>query len=522
MTSFSNVKVKELISSYDSIKRFCQEYNKINYIEFDYYTVNKVNLFAIIENFDFNLVDEAIEKMVNAIGPIKRIFSKPIIHLKDMDEILPVESVRVVNNETIIHASIHSELWENITSDNNIKPRKLLTRNNQDDYQIYENQVFTYTINIMLAFLKDNIKIYKEFMYNNRNLNFDLLDRLDHINYYLAIGKLHTGYIRNLEKYYSLINRAINRMQYIYNILKSRLNRPVYKMNKNIISNKKIVLRKTNILKMHKDYHQIYNLITFLNDNNISNYYDNNEEINENESNRFLDSYFYFLEVISIFSIGHFNFQICHDSLIDFDNLNLKFKYKCWDLYLTKKNIENIDFLEITLSANKIYKVLLFPSIKNDKNDMYNNILKITNANEYYICSPDCWENSVYVSITNVDSFRRIQQIVLKMMVYSDESMSVCPFCGDVLVKDENEYVCSTCKTVIGNLECTEYKKDYRYTEIKDYKQFVEIKKLVTNDYNDGFDIEGLMHFRNITKIDEHMNIICPYCNKSHNIKSRI
>lgn len=522
MISFKDKRIKDLVAAYDGIKKFCREYNNVNYFEFDYYTVNNVNLFTIIENFEFDLVDKTIENMLNAIGAIKRIFAKPIIHLKDNDEILPVESVRAVNNETITHATIHSELWETITSDNNIKPRKLLTRNNQDDYQIYENQIFAYTVNIMLAFLKDNIKIYKEFMYNNRNLNFDLLDRLNHINYYLALGKLHTGYIRNLEKYYGIIDRAINRMQYIYNILKSRLNRPVYKINKNVILNKKIVVRKTNILKMHKDYHKVYKLLCYFNDKRISDYYDDKQdEIKEESIKSFFDSYFYFLEVIAIFSIGHFNFKMNQDQKINFENLDINFSFKCWNLTVKSKSINNIRFLELEAWATKHYKTLIFIKPGNNNNMVFEAIKEYYNADEYVLCSPYYIQDAIMISITNIDSFRRLQQLLLKMMIYSDDNHNVCPFCGDELEKENDKFVCNSCKTVIGLDLCQIKNKQYYYSEIKDYKQFVEVKRLINEDFDAQFssDSESIMHYRNITKLDENMRVICPICHKCHQNK---
>ena len=38
---------KDLILEYEGIETFVNEYKSLNYIEFDYYTVNKVNLFSM-------------------------------------------------------------------------------------------------------------------------------------------------------------------------------------------------------------------------------------------------------------------------------------------------------------------------------------------------------------------------------------------------------------------------------------------------------------------------------------------
>ena len=68
---------------------------------------------------------------------IKKILSKPIVYLKDKQEIVPVEAVKVINNQTLAHVAIHTELWNDITKEG-IKPRKLMTIEKIENYAIYE------------------------------------------------------------------------------------------------------------------------------------------------------------------------------------------------------------------------------------------------------------------------------------------------------------------------------------------------------------------------------------------------
>ena len=96
-------------SEYASILDFARTHNNLTYVEFDHYTKNEVNLFAIRENFDFDALEDAIDRISAALPAIKRIFAHPIIRLKDSDAILPVESVRVVNSKTVTHTAVHSE-----------------------------------------------------------------------------------------------------------------------------------------------------------------------------------------------------------------------------------------------------------------------------------------------------------------------------------------------------------------------------------------------------------------------------
>lgn len=166
-----------------------------DYAAFDRATVSHINLFSMRDNFDFARLSRILDEMLRALPALRRVFAKPIIHLKDEQEILPVESVRVVNNRSILHASAHSELWEDITKAGSIRPRRLLTVTNQDEYALYENIGFTRLILQTVAFLRHHIRTVREFLYADDILSRNLLERGSHLYYVLAVGKLRTGYM---------------------------------------------------------------------------------------------------------------------------------------------------------------------------------------------------------------------------------------------------------------------------------------------------------------------------------------
>ena len=85
----------------------------------------------------------------------------------------------------------------------------------------------------MLSYLRKNIRDLKNLMYASNKLEFNLLERVNHIQYFLAIGKLHTGYIRDFNKYYDIAKVYYDRMNLIYTTLSARLKRNVYRLNKN-------------------------------------------------------------------------------------------------------------------------------------------------------------------------------------------------------------------------------------------------------------------------------------------------
>lgn len=224
------VELNHLLESYQVVEPFMKKYKRLSYIELDYSIVHDLTLFTIKPDFSFEQLEAQIDRLVQGIPAIKQIFAKPFIHLKDETILLPTEAVRIINNHTIQHISSHSELWTDI-KDNQIEPAKLLTRTYEDNYGIYENIVFCKVIDDILSFTRSNIRILKELIYTNQTIEINILERVNHLNYFLALGKLHTGYSRNFSSYYGVATKCLNRLQFILNTIQPRLKRPVYKNN---------------------------------------------------------------------------------------------------------------------------------------------------------------------------------------------------------------------------------------------------------------------------------------------------
>ena len=143
---------------YASLLGFAQEKNRLSYPDFDNLTLTSVNLFVTPKDDSFLEIERTLNKVIRALPSLKRIFSKPITRLTETYNILPVESVRVINNQSMSHVSRHSELWGDI-SNRELKPKKLMTLDKKEDYQIYENIAFARLVNIILAYVKKgNVK----------------------------------------------------------------------------------------------------------------------------------------------------------------------------------------------------------------------------------------------------------------------------------------------------------------------------------------------------------------------------
>lgn len=494
------------------IQTFATKHENVTYIEFDYYVVRDMTLFSVDPDFDFERLKNTIHQIRKSTASVKRIFSKPIIVLKDTDDVLPVENARIINQNTLLHLANHSHNVSNLTN-RGVKPRKLLTRIYEDDYSIYENIIFCNYIDEVLLIIKKNRRVLNSLLYASNIMKFNLLEKVNHVDYFLALGKLHTGYIRDFSQYFSLSKELLTELSQIKQVINPRLSKPVYQKNK--VRNKSLSLKKTNIFLMQKDYHQVYKTYKYLLTNQII-VKKNQEDI---DYDLLIQNYLTYVRILTIFAVGHFNFEIDPKVKMNLNFLNTVFSFKGWKLIISN-TVNNELILHFTKEHD--YKVMIVANKKEDidieQHKLDYSVDEIIVANQF---NEDYLErDDVYISMEDVDSFRRIQQIVLKGMVYSDTSRTVCPFCGGKLHKEpyKNAYQCNDCMTQIKEMNCSESNKPFYYTDNAHLKKYaINISDYKQDEY--WFykkQIESSMFFRNITKINHKGDIICPHCNKVH------
>ncbi len=507
-------------NDYQKILRFARKNNHIGYAKLDYATMHRVNLFAIRENYNFAETERTLDHILHALPAIKRIFSHPITHIIDSDEVLPVESVNVINNRTIVHAAVHSNLWSEITKDG-VKPKKLLTRQNEDSYQTYENIGLAKAVQISLTFVRKNIRILQDILYVNRNLRFNLLERENHLAYFLAIGKLHIGYTRDYEKYHVLAKATMEKLLFVEKILQARLSLPVYSKCKDLCGS--FVLKKTTVFRMQKDYRQVYLLLKWFADEKI-------EEKNETDmayDTTDTEGYGVYCTILSLFAAGHFNFVFDDNKSLDFFDLHTEAVFSDWKLKIDSVKSGEHQALLFSFAKDAPYKIMLITAHKGDadRKRIADRFKQDYGANEYLFADPVTSEGSrVQISLFDIESFRRIQQLLLRGMIYSDITRNICPFCGGKLSPtEENEnaksiHSCERCHGKILYLVCPKTQKPFFATTMD------RRNKTWGSDFEEGpkdrylhrKQMEARMFYRNITALDDGGNIVCPRCQKVH------
>jgi len=498
----------------NSINAFTASHPITNYIEFDYYIAHDLTLFFIEPNIDFEAISETLNLIKKALPSLKRIFSKPIIALKDIPEVSPVELVSKTNQDTLFHLANHFNNVGNIKN-GKIKPRKLLTQIYEDDYALYENVVFCNFVDEVIRYCKKNIRYLENLLYASEIMDFNLLERVNHIDYYMALGKLHTGYIRDYHRYYDSARRLYNDCLFILNTITPRLKKPIYRLNKKRKQTHK--LRKTNIFINQKDYRRVFITYKYF----ITNKIVSNPKEEKVDFIKLQKNYFLFVKMLSIFSLGHFNFEATPTTKINLHRLNADFAFKKWKINL--HSIEGKGLL-ITFKKDIEYRMLVYPTLDLSMHIDEGSFKKDYQYDELVVVSPIQMdgqkERPLFISMENIDSFRRLQQLLLRGMIYSDQERHDCPFCSKDLVYDDKKkaYVCPDCRTEIYEDTCLETGKTYYYTKISNFKPFnlLHVSNLNYGQWLNERKLEAAYYYRNITEMNDEGEIVCPVCREVH------
>lgn len=524
---------------YAGIEEFAARYDGIGYMEFDYHVVHHFNLFALPEDLDLDAIDAVTRRIARTIPSMLRIFESPTIHLRETEEIVPIEAVTRIDGTTLRHAAAHSEVWSG-SRGNGIRPERLLTRKYEDDYATYENTVFAAATDRVLAYLRANIRALHALRSAGRRLEFDLLERADHIQYYLALGKLHTGYIRELDRSRDRIDELYGRMLRQYSALNQQLDRPVYRFNRG--DHRGLRLHSTNILKMQKDYHRVYLLCSFLNPRTAENagaeLSASPEEIRARE--KFPENYFLFCFLITVFAAGHFGFECPESEKIRFRAPDVGFFFTSggWFLRISQTDCGGSPalLLEVTREGGGTRRTLLIPQAEGgarpDLPDGCDELLRLVPTDTDGTGGTD--GECVTVSVTDIESFRRLQRVILRSMVLTDlPDRPICPFCGgspreetrsadsaasprarlrrDVTVR---RWVCPSCRMLTEEILCPNTGRTALRTDIQNRKPASHLP--AKNSPLIPPEPSALLHYRNIAALTPDGEHICPVCGKVH------
>ena len=196
--------------------------------------------------------------------------------------------------------------------------------------------------------------------------------------------------------------------------------------------------------------------------------------------------------MLSVFAAGHFNFKFDGKQKIDFVNINTDSSFGAWRLNIRAED----GGIALTLAKDREYKILLSPS--GEACSAVDEVVRISESGE----------DSVRLSVYVVDSFRRVQGMLLRGMIYADLEKTTCPFCGKEITKTDDAHECGACRTVIREDICPETGEKYFSTGIKHFVLPKSAKQYAVP--------ESAMFYRNITRLGSDCRSVCPRCGKEH------
>lgn len=114
------------------------------------------------------------------------------------------------------------------------------------------------------------------------------------------------------------------------------------------------------------------------------------------------------------------------------------------------------------------------------------------------------------ITISDINSYRRLTKIILMQMVDVDNEYSHCPICGEEFIEERNSRHCRNCEFKIFKTKCNKCGEEYAFTDYKKPKTSIiggdtANLRMLINESAEGF--------KNITEIDEKTKKHrCSYC----------
>ena len=305
-------------------EQFAYEYTLKTKDEIDSIQNGQIKLYAVDQSTKVHDCTEIFNKLNDAFPDFKSICEKPKSHLKAVNEVRPIETVKRVGHESIPYLAAHSEDWLARTA-SGLKPARLFSRVEDDEYQIYENRVTKTLIDNIIVFLrKEEKKFTNQYGQLHGIMNssvqaggfgFDVIFQkavAEIVNLNEEDNKLRFKVMDVVKK---LIDRSKCLLKKYRTLRQTRLYRYLKKAKK--VTNP---INKTNILLMDKKYNVIFKLWTDIHKEMSQ------KNVEEGKGIAFTDafsSYILFCKTLCGYTAHVLNFNIKQDGIYSRESDNL-------------------------------------------------------------------------------------------------------------------------------------------------------------------------------------------------------
>ena len=245
-------------------EQFSYEYRNMEFDEISSIQLGTLKLYAIDQSAEICDFSEVFGQINDAFNAFKAICEKPKSHLKAVNEVRPIETVKRIGYESIPYLAAHSEDWLARTA-SGLKPARLFSRVEDDEYQIYENRVVKTLIDLILSFLRktekqlrdqrDQLRGIMNSSVQTGSFGFD-------VSFQKAVFELMSSDDKGDEYRSKSLELAEKLQKQAYALLKRYRTLRQTKLYRYLKKTKPVLnpLNETNILAMDKYYSVIYKL----------------------------------------------------------------------------------------------------------------------------------------------------------------------------------------------------------------------------------------------------------------------
>lgn len=395
--------------------------------EFEKATEFSLPLCGFLLTHDLKTILETLNKISDTLPHLIQIFRSPQTHLKELELIQDVDIAKRTTPKTLRYLIRHPEDWHSIKG-GYIEPKRILTKQHEDDYSIYENVVFKHLIDKILVLLNKYLLELKgsNTVFNEMNSAIASVETATS-NAYITLGKLYMAHFRTQDN--TNQNKAIKLATKLIKSITPYLTSPVYKFNKTTTPPSGSI-KLTHKLAMHKDYKYVYLLYNYLTPQIVA--LQTKEEISKSVKLR-QTAYEYFCNLLTIFALTANGFSASSETNV-YSNGKLAISLRNNDCVCTikEKRIKEFDIKAIELLINNKKEksklsYLLLPirtlSKKTNLNDIYTKVsLKYSDKYKRIIFltnfKPKATSNITVpilpITLSDIHSFIRIQDLLIE------------------------------------------------------------------------------------------------------------
>lgn len=245
-------------------EQFFYEYEKKEFNVIRSIQTGGLRLYAVDQSTEVYDWSDVFAQIEESFSVFKIICEKPKTHLKAVNEVRPIETVKRIGYESIPYLAAHSEDWLARTA-SGLKPARLFSRVEDDEFQIYENRVVKTLIDLILGFLRrteKQLRDQRDQLHGIMNSSVQTGSFGFDVSFRKAVSELMSSDKKG-EEYRSKTLELVEKLhEWSYRLLKKYRSLRKTRLYRYLLKSKPVQnpLNETNILVMDKHYSVIFKL----------------------------------------------------------------------------------------------------------------------------------------------------------------------------------------------------------------------------------------------------------------------